>query len=180
MEPSGAMEHIVMFLRSARNPSTSAGVICMALRWFTPWPMASVIRYLLLVLQERNPLSRTAAVKSSSAAHLLVATVSRHVHLGFVAWWPMATVDRHMDHPGRDLGSTPGAGRHRGQEALAAVIPIRPVGATRTGLLGSLLTWARVFASPRPRATPVRTTPRPPTSCALLPFRPPRVPHDAA
>ena len=92
----------------------------------------------------------------------------------------MATVDRHMDHSGRDLRSTPGAGRHRGQEALAEVIMIRPVRSHRTGLLGSLVTMARVFASPRAQATSVRSTPRPPSSPALLPFTPPRAPHDAA
>ena len=51
MDPSGDSEHIVMARRSARNASTSSGVICMALRWFTPWPMASVIGHLPLVCQ---------------------------------------------------------------------------------------------------------------------------------
>ena len=39
----------------------------------------------------------------------------------------MATVDRIMDHTRREGRSTPGAGRHRGQEALAEVIVIRPL-----------------------------------------------------
>ena len=142
--------------------------------------MASVIGTSHSCDRQRNPLSRAGTVKSSSAAHLLVATVSRHVHLDFVACGPMATVDRIMDHTRREDRSTPGAGRHRGQEALAEVIVIRPVRSHRNGLLGSLVTMARVFASPRVQAAPVRTTPRPPSSPALLPLRPPRVPHDAA
>ena len=92
----------------------------------------------------------------------------------------MATVDPHTDHKGREVRSTPGPGRYRGQAALAEVITIRPVRSHRSGLLGSLVTMARVFASPRAQAAPVRITPRPPTSPAVLPFRPPRVPHDAA
>ena len=85
-----------------------------------------------------------------------------------------------MDHTGREPRSTPGAGRHRGQEHLAEVIMIRPVRSHRAGLIGSLVTMARVFASPRAQATPVRSTPRPPSSPAPLPLTPPRVPHDAA
>ncbi len=56
----------------------------------------------------------------------------------------------------------------------------RPLHSHRNGILGSLVTVARVFASPRPQATPVRTTPRPPSSPAPLPFPTPRVPTDAA
>ncbi len=48
MDPSRASEHIVMARRSARNAATSPGVMAMALRWFTPWPMASVIGHLPL------------------------------------------------------------------------------------------------------------------------------------
>jgi len=43
MEPSGPMEHMVMARRSARKASTSSVVMRIELRWFTPWPMASVI-----------------------------------------------------------------------------------------------------------------------------------------
>ena len=92
----------------------------------------------------------------------------------------MATLDPYTDHAAREFRSTPAAGRHRGQATLAEVITIRPVRSHRSGLLGSLVTMARVFVSPRAQAAPVRITPRPPTSPAILPFRPPRVPHDAA
>jgi hypothetical protein len=91
----------------------------------------------------------------------------------------MATVDRYMDHPVRELRSTPGGRHHLGHEALAEVIVIRPARPPRTGILGPLVTMARVFASLRHQATPVRSTPRPPSSPVLLPFMP-RTPHDAA
>ena len=45
---------------------------------------------------------------------------------------------------------------------------IRPARSPRTGLIGSLVTMARVFASPRAQATSVRSTPRPPSSPAPL------------
>ena len=50
----------------------------------------------------------------------------------------MANVDQHMDHDGRDLRSSPAAGRHRGQDTLAEVIMIRPACSHRDGLIGSL------------------------------------------
>jgi hypothetical protein len=40
IDPSCESEHIVMARRSAKNASISSGVIAIALRWFTPWPMA--------------------------------------------------------------------------------------------------------------------------------------------
>jgi hypothetical protein len=92
----------------------------------------------------------------------------------------MATVDQDIDHSGRDLRSGPDADRHRGQDNLAEVIMIRPARSHRPGFIGSLVTMARVFVSPRAQATPVRSTPRPPSSPALLSVTPPRVPHDAA
>ncbi|HTU38058.1 MAG TPA: hypothetical protein VMF35_08575 [Acidimicrobiales bacterium] len=77
----------------------------------------------------------------------------------------MATVDRTMHTDGRDVRA---AGHRHGREHLAEVIMInRPPGPSRPGLLGSLVTMARVFASPRPQATPVRRTPRPPSSPVL-------------
>jgi len=92
----------------------------------------------------------------------------------------MATVDRHTDHTRRDLRSGPGAGRRRGQDSLAEVIMIRPAHAHRNGLIGSLVTMARVFASSRAQATSVRSTPRPPSSPAsLTPIAPP-APSDTA
>jgi hypothetical protein len=91
----------------------------------------------------------------------------------------MATVDQHMDmgmgtnHNGEDHV----AGRRRhGRDTLAEVIMIRPV---RSGLFGSLVTMARGIASPRLQATPVRSTPRRPSSPALRPTTP-QFPHDAA
>ena len=92
----------------------------------------------------------------------------------------MASVNQHMDHTGRDLRSSPAAACHRGQDTLAEVIMIRPARSHRTGLIGSLVTKAREFASPRAQATSVRSTPRRPSSPASLSFTPPPVPHDAA
>ena len=92
----------------------------------------------------------------------------------------MATVDRYMDHRRRDPRCTPGAGCRRGQDSLAEVITIRPERSHRTGFLGSLITMARVFASPRVQATPVRSTPHPPSSPASLSIVTPQAPNDAA
>ena len=77
----------------------------------------------------------------------------------------MATVDLQVHHAGRGPRSSPVAGRHHGQGSLAEVIVIHPERHS-AGLFGSLVTMARVFASLRPQATPVRSTPRPPTSPA--------------
>jgi len=89
-------------------------------------------------------------------------------------------VDQHMGHTGGDFRSRPAADRHCGRDNLAEVIMIRPGRSHRTGLIGLLVTLARVFASPRSQATSVRSTPRPPSSPAPLSLLPPRVPHDAA
>jgi hypothetical protein len=86
----------------------------------------------------------------------------------------MATVDEQVHHAGRG----PGTERHHGRDSLAEVIMIRRPGAHRAGLLGSLVTRARVFASPRPQATSARFTPRPPSSPA--PRYSPHTPNDAA
>lgn len=75
--------------------------------------------------------------------------------------------------------------RHgRDTQALAEVIMIRQHDAgagSRAGLLGSLVTKAWGFASPRIQATSVRPTPRPPSSPAprSLPCDTPS-PNDAA
>ena len=92
----------------------------------------------------------------------------------------MATVDQHLGHPRRDNPSSTAAGRHHGQDDLAEVIMIRPERSRRPGLIGSLVTIARVFASPRAQAAPVRSTPRPPSSPAPLSLVRPGIPHDAA
>ena len=92
----------------------------------------------------------------------------------------MAIVDQTM-HPGRALRSSPRTELcHHGRENLAEVIMIRPPRPERTGLLGSLVTKARVFASPRLQATSVRSTPHPPSSPAPLKILTPRAPNDAA
>ncbi|HWF16595.1 MAG TPA: hypothetical protein VG244_10480 [Acidimicrobiales bacterium] len=85
----------------------------------------------------------------------------------------MATVDQHIGHTGEDC---PAVGRRHGRESLAEVVMIRPA---RSGLLGSLVTKARGFASPRLQATPVRSTPRRPSSPAPRPSTP-QFPYDAA
>ena len=85
-----------------------------------------------------------------------------------------------MHNAGRDHRSGPAAGHHHGRDHLAEVIMIRLPGPERSGLLGSLVTMAREFASSRPQATPVRPTPRPPSSPVLRPFTPPGTPNDAA
>jgi hypothetical protein len=87
----------------------------------------------------------------------------------------MATVDQHMgmSHNGDD--HVAGHRRH-GRDTLAEVIMIRPA---RSGLFGSLVTMARGIASPRVQATPVRSTPRRPSSPASRPTTP-QFPHDAA
>ncbi|HEY1444167.1 MAG TPA: hypothetical protein VGF51_04645 [Acidimicrobiales bacterium] len=94
----------------------------------------------------------------------------------------MATVDQHMAHAGEDSRSGPGAGRRHGRDTLAEVISIRPERSHRPGLLGSLVTMARGFASSRAQATSVRSTPHRPPSPAprpvRLPFSP--APNDAA
>ncbi len=84
-------------------------------------------------------------------------------------------------HTGRAPQSTPRAEHcHHGRENLAEVIMIRPPRPTHSGLLGSLVTMARVFASPRVQAASVRSTPHPPSSPAPLVFRIPQSPNDAA
>ena len=94
----------------------------------------------------------------------------------------MATVDQTMHNAGRDHRSVPAAGRRHGREHLAEVIMIRPPARVRPGLLGSLVTMAREFASSRPQATSVRTTPRPPSSPVprFLAQPQPQSPDDAA
>jgi len=57
----------------------------------------------------------------------------------------MATVDQHLSHTG-------GYERRHGRDTLAEVIMIRPERSHRSGLFGSLVTMARVFASPRVQA----------------------------
>ena len=57
---------------------------------------------------------------------------------------------------------------------------IRTPQPARRGLLGSLVTKARVFASPRLQAAPVRSTPHPPSSPAPLSIVTSRAPNDAA
>jgi hypothetical protein len=92
----------------------------------------------------------------------------------------MAIVDQSM-HTGRALRSSSRADDcHHGRENLAEVIMIRPPRPGRAGLLGSLVTMARVFASPRVQAAPVRSTPHPPSSPAPRLFRTPQSPNDAA
>src|SRR5580700_4673577 len=97
----------------------------------------------------------------------------------------MATVDQHMGHAGGDYRSGPGAGHRRhGRDTLAEVISIRtetPERSHRSGLIGSLVTMAGGFASPRVQAASVRSTPRRPSSPAPRP-RPsaPQFPYDAA
>jgi hypothetical protein len=92
----------------------------------------------------------------------------------------MAIVDQSM-HTGRALRSSSRADDcHHGRENLAEVIMIRTPQPTRSGFLGSLVTMARVFASPRVQATPVRSTPHPPSSPASLSIVTPRAPNDAA
>ena len=76
-------EHMVMGRRSARKASTSSGVIAIALRWFTPWPMASVIWHLPLCVGA----SVTAPLRGDETKFHLQHTcwlqrVSRPVHLG--------------------------------------------------------------------------------------------------
>jgi hypothetical protein len=46
------MEHIVIGRRSARKASISSAVMRMDFRWFTPCPMASLIRRLPIVRAE--------------------------------------------------------------------------------------------------------------------------------
>jgi hypothetical protein len=96
----------------------------------------------------------------------------------------MATVDEQVHHAGRGPRSGPGAGRHHGRDtqSLAEVIMIRRPGQHRAGLLGSLVTRARVFASSRFQATAVRSTPHPPSSPAprATLTASPLTPNDAA
>jgi hypothetical protein len=92
----------------------------------------------------------------------------------------MACTGQDIGHGGRELRSGPDAGRQSGQGDLAEVITIRPVRSARAGFIGSLITKARVFVSPRVQATSVRSTPRPPSSPALLSVLHPGVPDDAA
>jgi hypothetical protein len=82
----------------------------------------------------------------------------------------MATVEKQVHHAVRGHRSGTGTGRHHGRDSLAEVIMIRQPSARppRAGLIGSLVTKARVFASPRVQATSVRSTPRPPSSPAPL------------
>jgi len=92
----------------------------------------------------------------------------------------MATVDQSM-HTGRALRSSSRADEcHHGRESLAEVIMIWTPPPARSGLLGSLVTMARVFASPRLQSTPVRSTPHPPSSPAPLSIVTPQAPNDAA
>jgi len=92
----------------------------------------------------------------------------------------MATVDHRVHHAGRGLRSSPDAGRRHGRDSLAEVIMIRPVRPARAGLIGSLVTMARVFASPRAQAASARPTPRPPSSPAPLTLLSAPAPTDAA
>jgi hypothetical protein len=93
----------------------------------------------------------------------------------------MAQVGEQVHHAGRVHRSGSGSGRHHGRGFLAEVIMIRQPGAPRAGMLGSLVTKARVFASPRTQATSVRSTPHPPSSPALrLLNHRPHTPNDAA
>ena len=92
----------------------------------------------------------------------------------------MATVDVQTHHTGRGPRSSSVAGRHHGRGSLAEVIVIHPVRQHRVGFLGSLVTTARAFASLRPQAAPVRSTPRPPTSPASRGHAPDSRPDDAA
>jgi hypothetical protein len=81
----------------------------------------------------------------------------------------MATVDVDVSTFGtrRDYRPGPTGDGHHGQGDLAEVIDIRPRRSHRFGFLGSWVTTARVFASPRTsQATSVRP-PRPPSSPAL-------------
>jgi hypothetical protein len=93
----------------------------------------------------------------------------------------MATVDQPM-HTARALRSSSRVDDcHHGRGNLAEVIMIRtPQPTTRSGLFGSLVTMARVFASPRVQATPVRSTPHPPSSPASLSLVTSQAPNDAA
>jgi hypothetical protein len=89
--------------------------------------------------------------------------------------------DQVQHHAVRDHRSGPGSGRHHGRDYLAEIIMIRQPSAPRAGLLGSLVTKARVFASPRTQATSVRSTPHPPSSPALrLLSNRSHTPNDAA
>ena len=72
--------------RSARNASTSSGVIWIALRWFTPWPMASVIVVPpTRAIGERNRSHRGRRTEEFIYRTLAGCNGFTAVHLGFLA-----------------------------------------------------------------------------------------------
>src|SRR3974377_187075 len=92
----------------------------------------------------------------------------------------MATVHLHSDGARRDPRSGSGPGGRHGRECLTEVLTISPPRAHRGGLITSLVTMARELVFPRAQATPVRSTPRRPSSPAPLARLTPPAPHDPA
>ena len=93
----------------------------------------------------------------------------------------MANMDSKV-HSSRVLrtGTRAEAACHHGRDGLAEVIMIRPLRPERAGLIGSLFTLVPVFASRRPQAASVRSTPHPLSSPAPLTLVTPGTPDDAA
>ena len=92
----------------------------------------------------------------------------------------MATVERQLGRTERGVHPRSGGPSHRGQDALAEVVVIRPERAPRRRWLGSLVTTARDIMSPRAQATSARPSPRPPSSPAPRSAVSPPPPRDAA